>query len=158
MLTQRRPVQRGDPVGANVELCGGRVRLIANYVSRTIGRGQLLHAHGGVVATCPIMRPITSTRMLRQKGEGRVTKSTPAAPCVTSHTPTSAVTFGISAKYQEMTSRALLASGDVQSRNSSQRTASAVFGTAPACDSRSIAVRCAVCDLPPTASVTNIAS
>src|SRR2546425_3718099 len=57
-----------------------------------------------------------------------------------------------------MTSRALAASGDVQSRNSSQSTASAVFGMAPACSSRSIAVRCAVWDLPPTASVTNIAS
>src|SRR5439155_2548150 len=58
-----------------------------------------------------------------------------------SHTPTSAVSFGISAKYQAMTWRALSASGDVQSRNSSHRTASAVFGTAPACASRSIAVR-----------------
>src|SRR2546422_6475763 len=75
----------------------------------------------------------------------------------TSHTPTSAVSFGISAKYQAITARALSASGDVQSRNSSQRTASAVFGTAPECDSRSIAVQCAVWDLPPTASVTNIA-
>jgi MFS family permease len=37
-------------------------------------------------------------------------------------------------------------------------TASAVVGTAPACDSRSIPVRCAVCDRPPTASVTDSTS
>ena len=45
-----------------------------------------------------------------------------------------------------------------QSRKSSVTTARAVFGTAPACDSLSMAVRCATWDLPPTASVTNITS
>ena len=54
-----------------------------------------------------------------------------------------------------MISRALPATGDFQSRNSSVTSASAVFGTAPACASRSIAVRCASCDSPPTASTTN---
>src|SRR2546425_720202 len=75
----------------------------------------------------------------------------------TSHTPTSAGSFGISAKYQAITARALAAHGGVQSRDSPQRTAGAGFGAAPPGGSRSIAVRCAVWDLPPTASVTNIA-
>src|SRR5712692_5159959 len=132
MLTQRRPVQRGDPVGATVEL----------RRSRDVPHHEANHFHTNV----------------KTKGGRSSYDKYAGGACVTSHTPTSAVSFGISAKYQEMTSRALSASGDVQSRNSSHRTASAVFGTAPACDSRSIAVRCAVCDLPPTASVTNIAS
>src|SRR6476660_1227022 len=45
-----------------------------------------------------------------------------------------------------MTSPAGPASGDAQSRKSSVVTASAVLGTAPACDSRPMAVRCAVGD------------
>src|SRR5580765_2757243 len=63
-----------------------------------------------------------------------------------SETPTVSVTLGTSARYDPVTVRAGSASGPVQSRNHSMTTASVVFGTAPATDSRLTPVRCAISD------------
>src|SRR6267142_6994069 len=82
----------------------------------------------------------------------------PVFPFSRTSTPMDLDTFGTSVKYHSMTSSAFFANGDRQSRNSSVSTASAVAGTAPACASRAIAMLCATCDLPPTASATYITS